>query len=69
MLIAGLATSKNLFGKQQNTIDLEADKIIFKHLKLSNMVHTAASEESPNVSLIFDLFNFWFTGKLAQWKW
>ena len=50
MLIAGLASSKNLFGKQQNTIDLEADKIIFKHLKLSNMVHTAASEESPNVS-------------------
>jgi hypothetical protein len=45
---------------------LEADKIIFKHLKLSNMVHTAASEESPNVSryLVFNQISF--LGKLAK---
>jgi len=42
-----LVTSKNAFGKQQNDIDLEADKIIFKHLKASGVVFAAASEESP----------------------
>jgi sedoheptulose-bisphosphatase len=45
-------TSKNAFGKQQNNIDLEADKIIFKHLKNSGVVFAAASEESPEKNIL-----------------
>jgi sedoheptulose-bisphosphatase len=40
-------TSQNVFGKQQSDIDLKADDIIFKHLKKSGVVFSAASEEKP----------------------
>jgi len=44
--------SKNKFGKQQSDIDLAADDIIFKHLKASGVVHAAASEERPEVTIL-----------------
>ena len=47
-----MVTSKNAFGKQQSDIDLEADKIIFKHLKASGVIHAAASEESPQMNVL-----------------
>lgn len=47
-----LIASRNEFGKSQSNIDLEADKIIFKHLKTSGVVFAAASEESPKVNEI-----------------
>ena len=50
-----MVNSKNEFGKVQSDIDLEADKIIFKHLKDSGVVAAAASEESPQVSLLIQM--------------
>lgn len=35
----------NPFGKQQSSIDLKADEIIFEHLKKSGVVFAAVSEE------------------------
>ena len=43
---------KNAFGKQQNSIDLAADQIIFKNLEASGVVYAAASEENPEVRTI-----------------
>lgn len=56
LYLVHLVSSKNEFGKIQSDIDLEADKIIFKHLKESGVVAAAASEESPSVSDL-TLFN------------
>jgi fructose-1,6-bisphosphatase len=35
----------------QSSIDLKADEVIFNHLKASGVVHSAASEERPYVSI------------------
>jgi fructose-1,6-bisphosphatase len=43
--------TKNPFGKQQSDIDLKANDIVYRHLKLSGVVHAAVSEEGAEVSL------------------
>ena len=56
---------KNAFGKQQNSIDLAADQIIFKNLEASGVVYAAASEENPEVRNIQILE---FIKYLNRWK-
>jgi fructose-1,6-bisphosphatase len=51
-LIETQTALKNAFGKQQNSIDLAADQIIFKNLEASGVVYAAASEENPEVRTI-----------------
>ena len=43
---------KNEFGKVQSNIDLEANEIIFKHLKNSGVIFGYASEESAKFNSI-----------------
>ena len=45
-------SSQNEFGNSQSTLDLKADEIIFSYLKKSGVVHSAASEEKPYVSIL-----------------
>jgi fructose-1,6-bisphosphatase len=40
---------QNQFGKTQSDLDIKADEIIFKNLRASGVVHSAASEEKPYV--------------------
>lgn len=47
---AHLIETMNQFGKQQSSIDLKADEIIFRHLKDSGVVYAAMSEERPYVN-------------------
>jgi fructose-1,6-bisphosphatase len=56
-----MIAQRNAFEKQQSNIDLEADKIIFKHLKASGVVFAAASEESPSVNLLSDNGDYFVT--------
>jgi fructose-1,6-bisphosphatase len=42
-----LAGSQNTSGDHQLVVDLQTDEVIFKTLKLTNLVHVAASEENP----------------------
>lgn len=51
-----LTKNKNAFGKNQSDVDLEADAIIFKHLKECGCVYAAASEEQPKVSALMSSF-------------
>lgn len=56
-----MVTSKNAFGKQQHDIDIEADKVIFKHLKNSGVVYGCASEESPEKNVLNEDGKFFVT--------
>ena len=56
-----LIAQRNEFGKSQSNIDLEADKIIFKHLKTSGVVFAAASEESPKINEISEDGSYFVT--------
>lgn len=46
-----LLKTKNQFGKQQSDLDLKANEIVFKHMKSAGVIHSALSEETPEVSL------------------
>ena len=48
-------------GKQQSNIDLKADEIIFKHLKNSGVVYAAASEETPEATILNEAGKFFVT--------
>lgn len=45
-------STRNEFGKQQSDIDLKAEEIIMKHLKNSQVVAAAASEETPTKTIL-----------------
>lgn len=49
---AHLVESFSPFGKQQSTIDLEADRMIHKHLLKSGVVYSLISEESAQMQVI-----------------
>lgn len=51
-LLVHLVASRNEFGKVQSDIDLEANDIIFKHLKKTGVTYGCASEESPQFNAI-----------------
>ena len=48
--VAKKQNSKNAFGKQQRDVDLEADRIIEKHMRNAAVVSACSSEERPEVS-------------------
>lgn len=60
-VLVNLVQSKNAFGKQQSDIDLEADKIVFKHLEKSGAVFAAASEEKPTANKLNEEGKFFVT--------
>jgi len=56
-----LVNSKNEFGKVQSDIDLEAEKIIFNHLKKSGVIFGYASEESAKLNKVSDNGSYFVT--------
>lgn len=46
-----MLSQANQFSNQQTDLEIKADDIIFGHLKKSGVVHSAASEVKPYVSL------------------
>ena len=54
-------SSRNEFGKLQSDIDLEANKIITKHLKNSQVVAACASEEVPEKTVLNENGSYFVT--------